>query len=218
MIFDDQRTQILRWAETILKDKDAAKYVSGTAFHWYENTPQNAVELDKTHAIDPTKYILNTEACEEWRGKSHHVSLGNWATFERYANDIITDLNHYTSGWVDWNLVLDEQGGPNWVHNYVDAPIIVNAKNQEYYKQPFFYALGHFSKFLTPDSVRVASNEKSRVDRFETTAFVRPDGATVVIALNLSDDLVELNINDSVDGKVSHVVKARSIQTYVYYN
>ncbi len=90
MIFDDQRTQILHWAEIILKDKDAAKYISGTAFHWYENTPQNAINLDKTHEIDPTKYILNTEACEEWHSKKEHVSLGNWATFERYANDIIT--------------------------------------------------------------------------------------------------------------------------------
>jgi len=96
MIFDDQRTQIFRWAEIILNDKDAAKYVSGTAFHWYENTPENIINLDKTHAIDQTKYILNTEACDDWRGNK---TFGSWATFERYANDIITvnylQLNFY---------------------------------------------------------------------------------------------------------------------------
>jgi len=89
MIFDDNRPDLLKWAEVILKDKDAAKYISGTAFHWYNNNPENLLDLDKTHQIDPTKFLLNTEACETWGGKSHHVSLGNWATFERYANDII---------------------------------------------------------------------------------------------------------------------------------
>jgi glucosylceramidase len=86
MIFDDQRDQINHFAEIILKDKDAAKYVSGTAFHWYEDRPENLINLDKTLALDPTKYILETEACEEMRKDS----FGSWRLFERYANDIIT--------------------------------------------------------------------------------------------------------------------------------
>ncbi|CAG2182964.1 unnamed protein product, partial [Oppiella nova] len=131
MIFDDQRSQIYNWAKTILTDKEAAKYVSGVAFHWYENSVENIPNLDKSHEVDPSKFILNTEACEEWRGHDKHVYLGSWDAFERYANDILVDLNHWTSGWVDWNIVLDEQGGPNWVGNFVDAPIIVNAKSQE---------------------------------------------------------------------------------------
>ncbi|CAG2114061.1 unnamed protein product, partial [Medioppia subpectinata] len=164
MIFDDQRSQIYNWAKTILTDKEAAKYVSGVAFHWYENTVDNIVNLDKAHGVDPSKFILNTEACEEWRGRDKHIYLGHWDTFERYANDIIVDLNHWTAGWVDWNLALDEEGGPNWVKNFVDAPIIVNATNKEYYKQPFFYALGHYSKFLTPGSQRVYQSHDQSVD------------------------------------------------------
>jgi glucosylceramidase len=130
----------------------------------------------------------------------------------------IQNLNHFVSGWVDWNLVLDTQGGPNWANNWINAAIIVNKTSHEYYKQPFFYALGHFSKFLVPDSVKVQSTEKSHLDRFETTAFVRPDNATVIIALNMRDESVELNIDDSIEGKISHVVKPRSLQTYIYYN
>jgi len=53
-------------------------------------------------------------------------------------------LNNWAVGWVDWNMVLDMEGGPNWVENFVDSPIIVNAKNDEFYKQPTFYHLGHF--------------------------------------------------------------------------
>ncbi len=105
---------------------------------------------------------------------------------------------------------MDLKEGPNWVGLREDTAIVVNKTSQGYYKEPFFYALGHFSKFLIPDSVKVHSTEKSRLDKFETTVFVRPDNATVIIALNLSDDSVEINIDnidDSVDGKFSHIVR-----------
>jgi len=127
-------------------------------------------------------------------------------------------LNHWTTGWTDWNLALDTQGGPNWINNFVDAPIIINTTSFEYYKQPLFYALGHFSKFLSPDSVRVKSTAKSKLDKFETTTFVRPDNSTVVIALNLNAESVELIIDDPIDGKVSHVVKPHSMQSYIWFN
>lgn len=59
------------------------------------------------------------------------------------------DLEHWVTGWTDWNLALNMEGGPNWVHNYVDSPIIVNAEKDEFYKQPMFYAMGHFRLVLT---------------------------------------------------------------------
>ncbi|CAG2104576.1 unnamed protein product, partial [Medioppia subpectinata] len=127
MICDDNRPYIANWAEVVYKDSEAAQYVSGTAYHWYMNDKNNVVNLDTVHNIDSTKFLLNTEACEIWGGKEHHVYLGSWQLFEKYATDIITDLNHWTGGWVDWNLALDTRGGPNWVNNFVDAPIIVNA-------------------------------------------------------------------------------------------
>ncbi len=127
-------------------------------------------------------------------------------------------MNHYTTGWVDWNLALDLEGGPNWVNNFVDAPIIINATAYEFYKQPFFYALGHFSKFLLPDSVKVQLSESEKIDKFETTAFVRPDNATVVIALNMNDFAVELTIDDPNNGQVSRKVNPRSLQTYIFWN
>ncbi len=127
-------------------------------------------------------------------------------------------MNHYTTGWVDWNLALDLEGGPNWANNFVDAPIIINATAYEFYKQPFFYALGHFSKFLLPDSVKVQLSESEKIDKFETTAFVRPDNATVVIALNMNDFAVELTIDDPNNGQVSRKVNPRSLQTYIFWN
>ncbi len=83
MCFDNQRKEIQDWAKVILSDKDAAKYVSGTAVHWYADNPDNVINLDKTHEIDPSKYILMTEA-------SDTDGVGNWNTFVRYADTAMT--------------------------------------------------------------------------------------------------------------------------------
>ena len=46
-------------------------------------------------------------------------------------------------------------GGPNWAYNFVDSPIIVNKETDEFYKNPMYYGLAHFSKFLPQNSVRI---------------------------------------------------------------
>ena len=201
----------------MLNDKEAAKYVSGVAFHWYENQNANWNDLDQLQQQFPKTFILATEACEEWKGQSQHVKLGSWATFNRYAIDIIRDLNHFTAGWTDWNIAVDTRGGPNWAGNFVDAPIIVNETGHEYYKQPIYYAMGHFSKFLVPDSVRIHHDAKGDFNNVELTTFKRPDGGIVVIILNSNNHPISMLVNDSQNGYVYVNVKAQSMQNLVWY-
>lgn len=94
------------------------------------------------------------------------------------------NLNNWTNGWVDWNLALDEGGGPNWSENFVDAPIIVNNTVDEFYKQPMFYAMGHFSKYIPENSVRVDISFSNNDTALIGTAFALPDGNRGVILLN----------------------------------
>ena len=96
------------------------------------------------------------------------------------------DLNNWSTGWVDWNLALDPTGGPNWSKNFVDSPIIVNATADEVYKQPMYYALGHYSKYIPEDSVRIHLDveQKANFERFSATAFLRPDGMRTVVIVN----------------------------------
>lgn len=84
--------------------------------------------------------------------------------------------------WVDWNMVLDTEGGPTYIENFNDSPVIVNATAGEFYKQPMFYGLGHFTRFVIPDSVRVKAD--SSVSGVRSLAFERPDGAIAVILYN----------------------------------
>lgn len=129
------------------------------------------------------------------------------------------DLQHWTTGWVDWNLALDPQGGPNWVSDWIDSPIIVNASASEYYKQPMFYVLAHFSKLLPPDSVKIESVQSSVVDNLESVSFQRPDGAVVLIVLNRNDQPVSLTIEDPKYGhKMDSQISASAIQSYIWWN
>lgn len=93
------------------------------------------------------------------------------------------DLNHYVVGWIDWNLCLDPEGGPNWAENFVDAPILVYGDRDEFIKQPMFYAMGHFSKFIPRGSRRIRAARRS-LTTVENLAVIKPDGNIVVVLQN----------------------------------
>jgi len=212
MVLDHNVSLVKAWVTTIFADAEASKYAHGTAIHWYGHDPKTM--LDEPHNLHPDKFILATEACQEGG-----VHLGDWHLADIYASDILDDLLHHTVGWTDWNMVLDKQGGPNWVNNFVDAPIIVDTTNQEYYRQPSFYALGHFSKFLPPGSVRIETPVKSSNNHHTLVgAFRTPQNATVIIAVNTEDVDVNFVVEDAAFGKLITKINSRSIQSYIYHD
>lgn len=91
-------------------------------------------------------------------------------------------MTNWVSGWLDWNMALNLKGGPTYINNFVDSPIIVNSTAEEFYKQPMFYCLGHFSKFVPKDSVRISSSNFD--EHVPVAAFQRPDNGIVVVILN----------------------------------
>ena len=181
MILDDQRPLAPKWASEVFEDQRAHQYVDGIAVHWYADRvfPFPNV-LDKVHNEFPDKFILYTESCHI--GK---VALGSWKRAQEYLQNIIEDMNHWVVGWIDWNLVLDMQGGPNWLGNSVDAPIIINEHNQEFYRQPMYYALAHITKHVPTGSKRVALTPNVKVpSTLDSVAFTTPNGSTVVVLVN----------------------------------
>lgn len=98
-----------------------------------------------------------------------------------YFCNLFQDLNHWVQGWVEWNLALDMTGGPTWVSNFIDSPIIVDKTKDEFYKQPMFYAIGHFSKFISRGSIRVKLTQTSVI---KSVGFKRPDGSIVIVLYN----------------------------------
>ncbi|XP_074895677.1 lysosomal acid glucosylceramidase-like isoform X2 [Buteo buteo] len=219
MILDDQRLHLLRWAKAVLGNATAARYVAGVGVHWYlDGLVPASCSLEATHKLFPDHFLLYTEACSGFLTSRFSVSLGCWERGNHYSHSILTVLNHFVAGWTDWNLALDLEGGPNWVKNYVDSPIIVDSSKNVFYKQPMFYHLGHFSKFIPEGSQRVGLHISHRYlsCQLEHVAILRPDRALVLVVLNRFGWDVPFGIRDPAVGFIKTVAPANSIQTYLW--
>lgn len=101
--------------------------------------------------------------------------------------------------------------------NFVDAPIIVNVEAQEYYKQPMYYALAHFTRFLPAGSVRL--NTTSEKDSpVEVVAFDTTNNATVLVALNRFESDIILRVHDAKYGHFDFVVGGHSIHSFIWFD
>ncbi|XP_045487857.1 lysosomal acid glucosylceramidase isoform X2 [Pieris rapae] len=194
-------------------DSDSIKYIDGIAVHYYGNFAPATIfdELQNRY----NKILLATEACEgpmPW--DVMRVKLGSWERAHRYTKNIIEDLNHHVTGWIDWNLCLDERGGPNWAYNFVDAPIMVIPERDEFIKQPMFYAMGHFSKFIPRGSQRISVTYPFlEFGRIDNVAFRTPQGNIVLVLHNSNTFEMDVRINVDAIRHITIKVEAESIIT-----
>jgi glucosylceramidase len=213
IVWDHNRDLINQRANTIFDDATASKYAWGIGFHWYETWAGGEPKFDnvaKVHEAYPEKNILFTEGCVE---KFSTENLYYWQNAERYGRSMINDFNSGAVGWTDWNILLDEKGGPNHVGNYCFAPVHADTKTGELIYTPSYYYIGHFSKFVLPNAKRV-STATSR-SQLLSTSFVNPNGKMVTVVMNESNNLIKYKlIAGSLEVKVH--IPAHSIQTLCY--
>jgi glucosylceramidase len=205
VIWDHNRDLMVERASVVYMDPEASKYVWGCGFHWYGEDHFDHVQM--VHDAWPNKALLFTEGCQE--GGPH---TGEWALGERYARSIINDLNRWTAGWIDWNLLLDETGGPNHVSNLCSAPILADRTTGSLQHQSSYFYLGHFTRFIRPGARRVLC-AASKQD-LEATAFVNPNGSTVVVVMNRSEASIPFRLSVNEQHGATHI-PARAIATYV---
>jgi glucosylceramidase len=203
LIWDYNKDRIFERASDVLDDPEAARHVWGVGFHWYAG--DHFDQLEKVRAAWPEKILLATEGCVEGA-----PALGAWAQGERYAHSIIGDLNHGAAGWIDWNLVLDREGGPNHVGNFCDAPIIADAATDTLHYQSSYYHIGHFSRHVRPGARRLESDAGQT--GLETAAFRNPGGEIVVMVLNKTEDSRPFILRAG-DRECAASIPPRSIQT-----
>ncbi|KAF2365273.1 Glycosyl hydrolase family 30 beta sandwich domain [Trinorchestia longiramus] len=220
MISDQGRDYLSKYSDEVLQHDTLSKKVAGIAIHWYQDTDDNVQALTQTRALFPDQFTLHTEACMGFDSPpGEKVKLGDWGRAERYAESIIENSNHGTSGWVDWNMALDMEGGPNWVSNFVDAPIIVDANKDTFYKQPMFYALGHFSKFVARGARAVYHSLLTEAPSgLQASAFRNPDGGVVVVLLNTDETEAAVSIQPQMsESKYFNIVMPpKSIKSVLY--
>jgi len=214
IICDHNRDIMIDHAVTVLSDPEASKYVWGTGNHWYVS--EAFENLSVVHHMFPEKHILFTEGCVELTniatdttGKKGYI--GSWDNGETYGRNIIGDFNNWSEGWIDWNLLLNEEGGPNHVSNFCEAPIMYNRKNNELMINPSYYYIGHFSRYVEVGAQRVKTVTGS--ENIHAVSFVNPDGKLVIVVQN-EGFIKEMTL--MVDGKgVNITLPDRSITTYI---
>ena len=244
----DERS--LDYCRAVLQDSASARFVWGTAVHWYSTTNSaNGHILDAIQAMAPGKPIVHTEGCIDgigtrtnspagrflgWRNDAWWWQPGatdwgwDWAAPEekpmhpkyvpmhRYARDLIDGLNHGFVGWIDWNLVLDERGGPNHVDNRCGAPFMVDVATDDIHATPILYAIAHVSRYVRPGDRVVASTLSAPdlgPDDFHATAVLSADGHTLtVVALNTSSAAIPYHVVLG-DRHASTSIAANAMQT-----
>lgn len=182
--WDHNRDLIFQRASTILGDAGAAKYVWGIGFHWYETWTGGDMQFDNLRLVSqafPDKHLVFTEGCKE---KFNIDSVNNWSLGERYAHSMINDFNNGTVAWIDWNLLLDEHGGPNHVGNFCFAPVHGDTQNGKLIYTNAYWYIGHFSKFIRPGARRIAASTSRYA--LQATAFRNTDGSIAVVVMNRS--------------------------------
>jgi glucosylceramidase len=212
-VWDHNRDLISQRSNTILNDPEANKFVWGIGFHWYESWSGGEPmfeNIKKVYDNYPSKNLLFTEGCNE-NFKSENYQL--WKNGERYGKSMINDFNNGTVGWTDWNILLDENGGPNHVGNFCFSPIHGDIKTGELIYTPSYYFIGHFSKFIQKGAKRIDC-VTSRSNLI-STSFLNPDGKVVTVVMNQSSE--KINYNVYVDtNKVSISILPHAIQTLIY--
>jgi len=210
--WDHNRDLMYQRASTVLDDPEAAKYVWGIGFHWYEswtgggNTYENVKRVAESY---PKKNLVFTEGCVE---KYKFDGMGEWKLGEKYGLSMINDFNNGTVAWTDWNVLLDETGGPNHVGNFCFAPVHADTKTGEIYYLSSFYYIGHFSKFIRPGAKRITSS--ASLGKLITTAFLNTDGKIAVVVMNQSNDKIPYRL--WLKGQAAEITSLpHSIQTLV---
>ena len=211
--WDHNRDLVYQRASTILKDPKAAQYVWGIGYHWYEPWSGGDQMFDNVrlvHETFPDKHLLFTEGCAD---SFKAQDIRNWRLGEMYGRSMINDFNDGAVGWTDWNVLLDETGGPNHVGNFCFAPVHADTKTGELIYTNSYYYIGHFSKFVRPGARRIACSPSR--SQLLSTAFANPDGKVSVVVMNKSDQKVAYQL--WVDGNAAEVTSLpHSIQTLVF--
>ena len=207
LFWDHNKERVVERAKTVLANDVSKKYFSGIAVHWYSG--DHFEQLEMFNKMFPDKDIVFSEGCYEYSlGESDTVKIG-----EKYAHDMIGNFNNYCNIFCDWNLVLDEKGGPNHVGNFCDAPIMVDTKNDKVYIHDSYYYIGHMSKYVQKGAKRIGSSKWT--SDLETVSFKNPDGSVVTVVLNMTNKEVSfaISINEQI---VEVKSEARSISTYIF--
>lgn len=207
LVWDHNRDLLKERFENSMSVLGAEKAIAGAAFHWYAD--DHFDQLKYLSEKYRHKDFIFSEGCIEGGPQN-----GKWHTGERYGHNIINDLNNGCNGWIDWNITLNTEGGPNHVGNFCDSPILADTEKNEYYLQSSYFYIGHFSRFIKPNSKRIKIEKLSdKTDKnAEFTAFKNSDNSVALVIMNKSEKNITYGFKIKNEQKIANL-PPHSIQT-----
>lgn len=212
--WDHNRDLLYQRASTILEDPGAAKYVWGIGYHWYETWTGGPMQFENMRLVTkafPDANLLFTEGCVE---KFNLDSVKSWSLGEKYGYSMVNDFNSGCVGWTDWNILLDEKGGPNHVGNFCFAPVHADTRTGQLIFTNAYYYIGHFSKFVRPGAKRIAASTNRA--QLQTTAFLNKDGSIAIVVLNTTGEKLPYRLilkgKEAVTESLPHSISTLVIQ------
>ena len=186
-IWDHNKERVFEWAQEVI-DEETLPMIEGIAFHWYSG--DHFETLSMARDCYPGLKMMMSEMCPLHKpGQVGFMNMFSKKTPETveyddaasYAHDIIGNLNHGMERWIDWNLVVNKDGGPSHAGSGFTASVIAN-EDGSYRKDLIFDYVGHFSKYILRGAKRIGLSRCD--DKVELTAAKNPDGSVVMVALN----------------------------------
>jgi glucosylceramidase len=189
----------------IYEDPKARQYIDGSAFHLYAG---NIEALTDVHDAYPNKNIYFTEQMVvEW-DKNDKLDITS-----PVSDLIIGATRNWAKNVLEWNLAADpeykpftDRGGCSMCQG------AVTIDKDEVTRNLAYYSVAHASKFVRPESVRIASTS---TDSLSNVAFKTPSNKIVLIVSNNSQTEQKFSINYKGKNAVA-VLPARAVATYVW--
>lgn len=197
----------------VLDDPEAKKHISKLAVHGYDWNHFSS--LTDLHERYPDLPIWMTEICYV------KMPVNEFSDGENWGNIIMNDIKNWVSGWIYWNMILDQEGGP-WLtspqhgdpdNNHQHPVVIINRDNGEVTYTGLYYYLAHFSKFVRPGAYRINCTGGSPQLNF--VGFKNTDGSVILNIIN-NGETIDCRIswrNEMVIKKLN----AHSITTFKWF-
>lgn len=193
----------------IYEDADAAQYITGAAFHNYGG---NRDELNNVHRAHPDKDLLFTE-----------TSIGTWNSGRDLTTRLMEDMrevalgtvNNWCKGVIVWNLMLDNDRGPNREGGCQTCYGAVDINNSDYKtitRNSHYYVVAHLSSVVKPGAVRIGAGGISD-SNVVYSAFENTDGTYALVLMNNNEQKQKITFSDGTR-HFSYDVPGKSVTSY----
>lgn len=195
-IWDHNKERAFERACAVL-DRHTRPLAAGVACHWYSG--DHFENLDLVRQAYPEMKLIISESCIEYNKFDKSADTANAV---RLAHEILGDINHGVCAFYDWNLLLDQNGGPNHVGNYCHAPFLFDTEAKVLQPQMILDYFSFCARAFRPGSVRLVCSRYT--DACDAAACRRPDGRLAVVLLNHTGQ--ELPVHLRLNGQVAGLV------------